>query len=347
MELEKRLRQRLHTLPERPFWSRPAEKPDFTTNDYLGLIHDGIIHRILSEAPREWLRGSGASRYLGGDAFPFHEVERLAEVLWGRPHEKALFFPSGLIANLTFWATVPQRGDTILFDREVHASIRYGIRLSGATAWGFPHNDWDAAEVRLRRAKGVTFLVIESLYSMRGTSPDVEALLSLQSRYDFHLIVDEAHTTFILSQGRSWSETVGLNPLARLLTFGKAVGLVGAVWIGPDWLVAYLQRKGFGGIYTTALPPFLGWAIKEILTHPLEWEPRRVKLWHLIHQVRETLEKAQRPYQGLVGPIALLPVGQQPLPLKKLHPPTVPSPAYRMSLHAYNTLREVCELLGL
>lgn len=343
--LQKRINALLNSLPERNFWSLSDSSPDFTSNDYLGLIHDGVISEILAKVPSQWLRGSGASRYLGGDAEPFHTVEILSQQLWGMPGERALFFPSGLTANLAFWSAVPHRDDTILYDREIHASIRQGMRLSGATLWSFPHNDWDAAEKKLRKARGDRFLVVESLYSMRGTSPDPAALTYLQARYECHLIVDEAHTTLVWGDAGSWSATVGLKPLARLFTFGKAVGLVGAVWIAPEWLIAYLKRIGFAGIYTTALPPLIPWAVSEILRRSDEWHPRRLRLLSLIAHTREALQQRHVPFSGLAGPIALLPAHVGPLPLKKLFPPTVAAPAYRLSLHAHNTPQEIEALL--
>lgn len=346
MSLEARIRRRLEGLPERSFWGLSSSTPDFISNDYLGLIHDGIVQEILRQAPPELYRGSGASRYLGGDAAAFHEVEELAQALWGKAGEKALFFPSGLTANLAFWSSLLTREDVVIFDREVHASIRYGIHLSGARAWGFSHNCWEEAEKKIKQAPTPPFLVIESLYSMRGTSPDIEALKALSQRYEFYLVIDEAHTTLILPQGTSWSSKVGLEPIARLFTFGKAAGLLGAVWIGASWLIDYIQRRGFAGIYTTALPPFIAWAIARVLQRNEEWESRRQKLWNLIYEARTLFQANGIAYQGLDGPIALLPVGSYAFPLKVLYPPTVSAPACRLSLHAHNSLEELYALIS-
>lgn len=344
MQLEERIRTLLERLPPRPFWEQPLTTPDFTSNDYLGLVREGIWQEILAQCPLQWWRGSTASRYLGGDAEPFHTLEAEAERLWAFPGEKALLFPSGLAANLSFWSIVPQRSDTVLFDREVHVSIRQGIRLSGATAWGFAHNDFSAAEALLRKARGEAFLVVESLYSMRGTAPDPSALHYLVQRYGCHLVVDEAHTTFILPQGKSWSAMRGLTPLARLFTLGKAIGGVGALWIGPEWLIAYLRQRGFGGIYTTALPPLMAWGAAAVLRRSPEWEARRKRLEQLIQHTKVLLAKKGWAYEGLAGPIALIPAEGRALPLKRLYPPTVAFPAYRVSLHAHNTEAEVEEL---
>lgn len=343
--LQARIQAWLEAHPPRPFWPLPEGKPDFTSNDYLGLVHDGVITEILQEAPRVLWRGATASRYLGGDHPAFQAAEEAVQALYAHPGEAALFFPSGLTANLAFWATVPQRGDTVLFDREVHASIRQGLRLSGATAWGFPHNDWEEAEKRLRQAKGTVFLVVESLYSMRGTMPDAAALQHLCARYEPALVIDEAHTTLILPGGVSWGAR--FSPLARLFTFGKAVGLAGAAWVGPTWLIEYLRRRGFAGIYTTALPPVVAWGVAQVLRRSDAWEPRRHRLQSLILKARTLLTQRGYPYEGLEGPIALLPAGAAALPLKLLTPPTVAQPAYRLSLHAHNTEEELSQLLGL
>jgi len=341
--LQDRIQAWLENHPPRPFWPLPEGAPDFTSNDYLGLVHEGVITEILQEAPRALWRGATASRYLGGDHLAFHAAEEAVQALYARPGETALFFPSGLTANLAFWATVPQRGDTVIFDREVHASIRQGIRLSGAAAWGFPHNDWEAAEKLLRQAKGTAFLVLESLYSMRGTMPDPAALRDLCARYEPALVIDEAHTTLLLPGGTSWG--MEFAPLARLFTFGKAAGLAGAAWVGPPWLIEYLRRRGFAGIYTTALPPVVAWGVAAVLRRSEGWEPRRRRLESLILKARTLLSQQGLPYEGLQGPIALLPAGRARLPLKRLTPPTVAQPAYRLSLHAHNTEEELSQLL--
>ncbi|MEN3041214.1 MAG: pyridoxal phosphate-dependent aminotransferase family protein [Bacteroidia bacterium] len=344
MSLKQRLIEALSRLPDRPFWSVSPEGPDFTSNDYLGLIRDGIITSLIQQVPPSYLCGSGASRYLGGDSAIFHELEAQIELLWGREGERALFFPSGLTANLAFWSSVVQREDVVIFDREIHISIRQALRLSGAKTWGFPHNDWDAAEAKLRRSPRPPFLVIESLYSMRGTMPEASAIRELANRYEFYLIVDEAHTTLIWPEGASWSLEMGLTPLARLFTFGKAGGLMGAAWLAPDWLVEYLRRTGFAGIYTTAPPPLIAWVLTAVLKQNSDWTPRRQRLWDLVAAARVMFRSAGVLHEGLEGPIALAYADHVALPLKKLYPPTVWRPAYRISLHAHNTLEEL-ELL--
>jgi len=337
MRLFERLEAQLRKLPERPFWPRPT-RLDFTTNDYLALQADGIIAEILRGLPTELWRGSGASRYLGGDHPAYHHLEKLLYEKYGQP---ALLFSSGFVANITLWEALAQRGDTIIYDREVHASIRHGIRLSLAQAWGFPHNDWEAAEKLLRQARGESFLVVESLYSMRGDMPDPEALRYLQARYECHLIIDEAHTTLLYPDGETWAHSHGLSPLLTLLTFGKGVGLMGAALLAPPLLHTYLRRRCIGAIYATALPPLIAAGVAEVFARVKAWRPRQNQLWQAVTLLRERLMAEGIPFLGLQGPIAMLKTPAPGIPLKRLTPPTVSEPMYRLSLHANHTRQDI------
>jgi len=340
MSLFERLSARLQKLPERSFWPKPSEL-DFTTNDYLALQADGVITRILRELPSDVWRGGGASRYLGGDHPAHHALENLLYEKYGQP---ALLFSSGFVANMSLWEALTERGDTIIYDREAHASIRHGIRVSWARAWGFPHNDWEAAEKLLRQARGEAFLVVESLYSMRGDMPDPDALRYLQERYGCHLVIDEAHTTLLYPGGQTWAQHHGLNPLLTLLTFGKAVGLMGAALLAPPLVHRYLQRRCIGAIYSTALPPFIAAAVAAVFSRATEWLPRQKSLWEAVALLRKRLREEDIPFLGLEGPIAMVSKPAKGIPLKRLLPPTVPSPLYRLSIHANHT-PEIIETL--
>ena len=340
MSLFERLNARLQKLPERPFWPKPSTL-DFTTNDYLALQADGIISEILRVLPSDLWRGSGASRYLGGDHPVYHALESLLHQKYGQP---ALLFSSGFIANISLWEALAERSDTIIYDREVHASIRHGIRVSWARAWGFPHNDWEAAEKLLRQARGEAFLVVESLYSMRGDMPDPAALRYLQERYGCHLIIDEAHTTLLYPGGETWARQHGLTPLVTLLTFGKAVGLMGAALLAPPLVHRYLQRRCIGAIYSTAPPPFVVAAVAAVFDRAEEWLPRQKRLWEAVALLRQRLIQEKIPFLGLEGPIAMVSRPPKGIALKQLLPPTVPSPLYRLSIHANHT-PEIIEAL--
>mgnify|MGYP000087085775 CR=1 FL=1 len=113
--------------------------------------------------------------------------------------EAALIFNSGYDANVGFFSCVPQRNDIILYDELCHASIRDGIQMSHAKAYKFQHNDTEDLSRLLQKlqtpnAKRQTvYIVTESVFSMDGDSPHIEALTQLAQKYNAYLVIDEAH----------------------------------------------------------------------------------------------------------------------------------------------------------
>ena len=226
---------------------------DFSSNDYLGLSrHPAVQAAQRVAAPA----GSTGSRLLTGDSAAAQALE--TQLAHFHRAEAALLFNSGYTANLGFFATIPQRGDTILYDADSHASVKEGIRASPATAWSFRHHDLADLERKLARATGAVFVAVEALYSMGGDMAPLAALAELCQRRGLHLVVDEAHSNGIYGpRGEGLVVELGLESavFARILTFGKALGSQGAAIVGPAVVRDYLLNFCRAFIYTTALPP--------------------------------------------------------------------------------------------
>src|SRR6266436_9031660 len=151
-EIEIQLRElqdkdRLRTLRERA-------GVDFTSNDYLGLAESEELRRAAADAIARGVPvGAGGSRLLRGN-HPEHEaLESEAAAYFGA--ETALYFGSGYVANFTIFSTLPQRGDLVVHDELIHASVHEGLRRGRADFVGVPHNNveaFDAAIVRWRAA---------------------------------------------------------------------------------------------------------------------------------------------------------------------------------------------------
>ncbi len=238
---------------------------DFSSNDYLGFA----TNNILKEKAKEVMSGlslvkNGAtgSRLLSGN----HELYDQLEQLLVQFHncEAALVFNSGYDANLGCLQSIPQRGDIILYDEWVHASIRDGITISHAKAHKFSHNNIEDLRQQLSvRAQSRTtdqelFVVTESVFSMDGDCPDLKAMSAICKTYNAYLIVDEAHAIGVLgNKGQGLVQALGLEKevFARVVTFGKALGAHGAAVLGSQALRNYLVNFARSFIYTTALPP--------------------------------------------------------------------------------------------
>ena len=230
---------------------------DFSSNDYLGFSKSQVIfgkaHQYLIENKLEQ-NGSTGSRLLSGNHSIYSDLE--AQIAKLHLSESALLFNSGYDANLGVISSIAQRGDIILYDELAHASIRDGITMSNAKSYKFKHNNLKDLEQkcqteRSRNPKNTEiYIVTESVFSMDGDSPNVEALISLCETYNVHLIIDEAHALGVFGFG-----LVHHPVFARIITFGKAMGCHGAAILGSKHLTEYLINFSRPFIYTTALPP--------------------------------------------------------------------------------------------
>lgn len=284
-KLENKLKLRseanaLRSLSSLPFEGL-GEAIDFSSNDYLGFAKNKAIFartgEILKEHNLEY-NGATGSRMLSGN----HQLYELTESFIAQMHqvEAALIFNSGYDANVGFFSSVPQRGDVILYDEFIHASIRDGIQMSHAKAYKFRHNDLANLESKLSlRAQSrsrvchtepvevesgaqsgqqnaeAIYIVTESVFSMDGDSPDLKEMNDLCEKYGAYFVVDEAHALGIFNTGLIDELNLGHRVFARLVTFGKALGCHGAAILGSAQLKSYLVNFARSLIFTTGLPP--------------------------------------------------------------------------------------------
>ncbi|MDP2414505.1 8-amino-7-oxononanoate synthase [Daejeonella sp.] len=231
---------------------------DFCSNDYLGFSRSEELKMLFDDELKnypEYRLGSGGSRLLAGNHSFTESLENQIAIF--HDSESALIYNSGFDANIGLFASLPQRGDTIISDEYIHASIIDGIRLSHASRYIFRHNDLSSLEQKLKLAKGKIFIVVESAYSMDGDEAPLKEITKLAKQYNAALIVDEAHAVGIFGEsGRGMVHELGLceEVFARIITFGKALGTHGAAILGSSQLRSYLINFSRAFIYTTAAP---------------------------------------------------------------------------------------------
>ncbi len=339
----------------------PGDKVDFCSNDYLGLARNAdvraYIHTLMTE--RHPAHGSTGSRLLAGNYEWILSVEQDLANFHQAP--AGLLYNSGYDANLGVFSCLGRKGDTIIYDQLIHASIRDGVRLSAAQSFSFLHSDVADLEKKLRNAGGNIFVAVESVYSMDGDLAPLAAIAALCRQYGAHLIVDEAHATGIIGNaGEGLVQHLQLTDqcFARIHTFGKAVGCHGAVVLGSEILREYLINFSRSFIYTTSLPPAALAAIVAGYAAFPYMKAEREQLSALIRQFREGLTAVEllagnTPIQAVLTrgndntrkiAGALQSAGLDVRPI--LHP-TVPKGAERLRivLHSFNTAAEVDMLI--
>jgi len=230
-------------------------KIDFSSNDYLGFSTNKSIQettkRILSS--ENFINGSTGSRLVSGS----HTLHNTVEGFLKGYHdaEAALLYNSGYDANLGLFSAILQKGDTVIYDELIHASIRDGIRMSSANSYKFKHNSLEDLEKKVARATGTIYIAIESVYSMDGDTALLHEMVDFSKKNNCYLIVDEAHSTGVFGEyGKGLLQELGLENqvFARVHTFGKAMGCHGAVVLGSQELRDYLINFSRSFIYTTA-----------------------------------------------------------------------------------------------
>lgn len=260
---------------------------DFTSNDYLGLANSPRLKAAITAAlDRGVPVGAGGSRLLRGNHIEHEALEAEAAGFFGV--EKVLYFGSGFAANTALFATLPQRGDLIVCDALIHASVHEGVSSSKADTVFAAHNDVDAFDTaisdwRRKGGKGHPWIAIESLYSMDGDTAPIAELAALADRHDGFLVIDEAHATGIYGpQGRGLA--AGLENRDNVLvlhTCGKAMGLSGALLQLPATLGDYLVNRARNFIYSTAPSPLMAAGVREALRMIADEPQRRQQLQDL------------------------------------------------------------------
>jgi 8-amino-7-oxononanoate synthase len=376
---ERRLPARLAEL-ERAGLGRTLHEPcgiDLSSNDYLNLAADPRIVAAFRDAAARDGVGSTGSRLLRGHRAAFARLESRFASFKGT--ERALYFSSGYLANLAVLATLAEPGDTIVSDACNHASLIDGMRLSRARVMVTPHNDAAALRRALEQtanhtetpaaARGerdpLTFVVVESLYSMEGDFAPLAEYMAACEESGAVLVVDEAHAVGIYGpNGEGLIAAAGVDPnrCLSINTAGKALGAAGALVAGPAWAIDYLTQRARPFVFSTAAPPAIAAAIETSLTI-VEGEPaRRQRLLALAAHLRAALRRAGIDVPDGTSPIIPVLVGDNHravsiaqalqadgFDVRAIRPPSVPpgTARLRISVNAGLSERTLDALAGL
>jgi len=347
--------------------SLSGNRIDFCSNDYLGFANSNELKlRIKKNSERfeeaHFSIGSTGSRLISGNS---RFLESLEEFIANfHRAESGLIFNSGYDANIGLFASVPQRGDTILYDELIHASIRDGIRLSFADSFSFRHNDLNDLNNLLAKVKGNVFVAVESIYSMDGDFAPLKELAELCSRRNAQLIVDEAHATGVIGEnGEGFVAHLNLQHkvFARIHTFGKSLGCHGAIILGSNLLRNYLINFARSFIYTTALSTHIFIAVKCAYDMLSDSQSLRENLNENIQFFKEHISSidelqllpSSSQIQGIIfngnNNVSAVAKHMQHhgFDIKAIMSPTVPKDKERLRicLHAFNTEQEIIGMI--
>jgi 8-amino-7-oxononanoate synthase len=253
---------------------------NFCSYNYVGMSGDPEVSRAAVEAIATYGTSVSASRLVSGER-PLHRQLEQGIARWIGA-EDAVVFVGGYTTNVDTIGHLFGKGDLVVYDSLIHASVQEGARLTGATVIPFPHNNMDALDnilARRRKDARQVLIVVEGIYSMDGDIPDLPRLIAIKKSADALLMVDEAHSMGVLGRtGRGIGEYFGTPAEDVDLwmgTLSKTFASCGGYIAGARELVDYLRRTAPGFVYSVGMsPPNAAAALASLRV--LESEPERV-----------------------------------------------------------------------
>lgn len=227
------------------------------SNNYLGLTHHPKVREAAIAAIRQYGTSCSGSRFLNGTLELHEELERRLAAFVGQ--EDALCFSTGFQSNLGAISAISAKDDIILCDRENHASIIDGCRLSFADLRKYRHNDLGELEGHLQRGqaqnKGM-LIVVDGLFSMMGDIAPLREIRALADRYGARLMVDEAHSMGVIgARGRGAAEHCGIQPDLVMGTFSKSFASLGGFIAGPANVIHFMRHHARALMFSASITP--------------------------------------------------------------------------------------------
>ena len=283
---------------------------NFSSNDYLGLANDPILKDAAIRAVEKFGAGSGASRLVCGSLAPFHELEEnLADF---KNTEAALTFSTGYAAAVGTICALLGKGDIIVIDKLVHASIVDAARLSGAKLRVFAHNDLNDLGKILKWARRFSeaqiLVVTESIFSMDGDAAPLREIVGLKNKHGAWLMLDEAHATGLYGKNRrGLAEELGVAGKIEIQmgTLGKALGASGGYICGSRALVDLIVNRARSFIFSTAPVPAAAAAATAAIqfVRSKSGATRCALLWQRIKQFNSEFRIPNSEFQSAIIPI--------------------------------------------
>ncbi|MFW6131813.1 MAG: aminotransferase class I/II-fold pyridoxal phosphate-dependent enzyme [Candidatus Aminicenantaceae bacterium] len=263
------------------------------SNNYLGLLNHPEVMKAAKEAIDRYGVSTCGSRFLNGTLDIHVELEKkLAEFM---KKEAALAMSTGFQTNQGIISTIVGKGDVIISDQLVHASIKDAARLSFGNSYKFKHNDMDDLERILSSldANVGKLIVVDGVFSMEGDLANLPGIIQLAKKYDAQLLVDDAHGIGIMGEnGRGTAEHFGVEDDVDLImgTFSKSIASLGGFVVGKKKVISYIKHHARALIFSASITP-ASVATALATVHIIEKEPeRRKRLWEISKKMKLGLQ---------------------------------------------------------
>ena len=228
------------------------------SNNYLGLTAAATTSGAAEAALAEYGTGCSGSRFLNGTLRLHLELEReLADFVH---MDGAVTFSTGFQSNLGIISALVGRGDYVVCDRENHASIYDGCRLSFGKMLRYRHANMDDLEAKLRAVpeSAGCLIVTDGVFSMGGDIAKLPEICELASKYGARVMVDDAHGLGVIGEGgRGTASHFGLEDRVDVImgTFSKSLASLGGYMAASETVCDYVRHNSRPFIFSASIPP--------------------------------------------------------------------------------------------
>ena len=273
----------------------------WSINDYLGLANHPEILKVDGEAAMEHgMAYPMGARMMSGHT-KFHEQleEECAEFVGKEAAYLVNFGYQGMVSAID---ALVSKNDVIVYDMDTHACIIDGVRLHAGKRFVYKHNDVESLEKNLKRAEkmatennGGILVISEGVFGMRGEQGKLKEIAELKKKYNFRLLVDDAHGFGTLGdggRGTGYEQGVQDDIDVYFATFAKSMAGIGAFFAGDQDIIQYLQYNMRSQMFAKSLPmPMVKGALKRL--DMLRTMPElKEKLWQNTNALQNGLREA-------------------------------------------------------
>jgi 8-amino-7-oxononanoate synthase len=248
------------------------------SNNYLGLTTHPKVRQAALDAIQRYGTSCTGSRFLNGTIELHEQLERELAEWVGK--EAALAFSTGMQTNLGTISALVDHDDVVILDKQDHASIVDGAKLSWGKTLRFRHNDMADLERVLQKVPQEVgkLVVVDGVYSMEGDIAPLPEIIPLCKKYQARLMVDDAHAMGILGNGCGTPAHFNLTDEVDLImsTFSKSFASLGGFIAGDDDIVHYIKHHARAMIFSASIPPANAAAALAAL-HVMQDEPERIR----------------------------------------------------------------------
>jgi glycine C-acetyltransferase len=236
----------------------------WSLNNYLGLANHPEVRKVDAEAAKDFgLALPMGARMMSGNSNYHEQLEKELAEFEGK--EDAILLNYGYQGIMSAIDTLCGRHDVVVYDAESHACIIDGLRLHPGHRFVYKHNDVEDFEKQLERATALTdkqgrggiLVITEGVFGMAGDQGKLKGICDLKKKYEFRLLVDDAHGFGTLGKtGAGAGEEQGCQDEIDLYfsTFAKSMASIGAFLAGPGMIIDYIRYNIRSQIFAKSLP---------------------------------------------------------------------------------------------